>query len=162
MHFSNDDNNMCDMGKQRNILWRIFFILLVLLLIVVLELGRHTVIGWVLAALVFGAFYYLRSNRLKESSLGKRFLSWICLLAVCALVLLISYPPIKAVPAVEGKNPETTDVIHLSQGDISGVYTQDKKVEVYAGIPYAKPPVGELRWKEPQAAEPWEGVLKAS
>ena len=149
------------MRKQINTLWRIFFILLVLLLIVVLELGRHTVIGWVLVALVFGAFYYLRSNRLKESSLGKRFLSWICLLAVCALVLLISYPPIKAVPAVEGKNPETTDVIHLSQGDISGVYTQDKKVEVYAGIPYAKPPVGELRWKEPQAAEPWEGVLKA-
>lgn len=152
---------MGDMKKKRNILWRIFFILLALLLIAVLELGKHTVIGWVLAAFVFAAFYYLRSNRLKESSLGKRFLSWICLLATCALVLLVSYPPIKAVSAVEGKNPEATDVIHLTQGDLSGVYTQDKEVEVYAGIPYAKPPVGELRWKEPQAAEPWEGVLKA-
>jgi para-nitrobenzyl esterase len=34
-------------------------------------------------------------------------------------------------------------------------------VEVYAGIPYAKPPVGELRWREPQDPEPWTGILDA-
>lgn len=31
----------------------------------------------------------------------------------------------------------------------------------YFGIPYAQPPVGELRWKEPQPLKPWEGVLDA-
>ena len=41
------------------------------------------------------------------------------------------------------------------------MYNADKSVEVFAGIPYAKPPVGELRWKEPQDAEPWDGVLLA-
>ena len=29
---------------------------------------------------------------------------------------------------------------------------------VWRGIPYAKPPVGELRWKAPQGPEPWEGI----
>ena len=37
-----------------------------------------------------------------------------------------------------------------------------KKVNQYFGIPYAKPPVGELRWKETVPVEPWEGVLDAS
>ena len=41
------------------------------------------------------------------------------------------------------------------------MYNEDKRVEVFTGIPYAQPPVGELRWREPQDAQPWEGVLKA-
>ena len=31
----------------------------------------------------------------------------------------------------------------------------------YYAIPFAAPPVGDLRWKEPQPAKPWAGVLKA-
>lgn len=30
------------------------------------------------------------------------------------------------------------------------------------GIPYAQPPVGELRWKPPLAVKPWGGVLQAT
>jgi para-nitrobenzyl esterase len=33
-----------------------------------------------------------------------------------------------------------------------------KDVVAYKGIPYAKPPVGDLRWREPQPAEKWDGV----
>jgi len=32
----------------------------------------------------------------------------------------------------------------------------------FLGVPYAKPPLGELRWRPPQPAEPWEGVREAT
>ena len=32
---------------------------------------------------------------------------------------------------------------------------------IYRGVPFAAPPVGELRWREPQPVQPWEGVRKA-
>ncbi len=33
--------------------------------------------------------------------------------------------------------------------------------EKYLGVPYAQPPVGDLRWKAPQPLQPWEGVYEA-
>jgi carboxylesterase type B len=33
-------------------------------------------------------------------------------------------------------------------------------VEHYLGIPYARPPVGNLRWRPPQRVDPWPGVLR--
>ena len=32
---------------------------------------------------------------------------------------------------------------------------------VFKGIPYAKPPIGDLRWRAPQKPEPWEGIYEA-
>lgn len=49
--------------------------------------------------------------------------------------------------------------VHVASGDVEGV-TKDG-VESFKGIPYAAPPVGDLRWRAPQAARPWAGVLKA-
>lgn len=46
-------------------------------------------------------------------------------------------------------------------GLVSGVEIPGKDMTVFKGIPFAAPPVGELRWKEPQPVEPWEGVRKA-
>ena len=48
---------------------------------------------------------------------------------------------------------------HVETGDIEGVV--DGSLAVYKAIPYAAPPVGNLRWKEPQPAKPWTGVLKS-
>jgi len=38
----------------------------------------------------------------------------------------------------------------------------DAKVNAFLGIPYAAPPVGDLRWKAPQPAAKWSGVRKAT
>lgn len=48
------------------------------------------------------------------------------------------------------------DQIKVDGGSISG--TRDGEIHIYKGIPFAAPPVGELRWKAPQAVIPWEGV----
>ncbi len=51
--------------------------------------------------------------------------------------------------------------VQLDSGMISGVSGASSEVQVYKGIPYAAPPVGNLRWREPQPAKPWAGVRKA-
>lgn len=49
---------------------------------------------------------------------------------------------------------------HVETGDVEGVLS-GTDLAVYKAIPYAAPPVGDLRWKAPQPAKPWNGVLKA-
>ena len=41
-------------------------------------------------------------------------------------------------------------------GRVRGTPGMNPHFSVFKGIPYAKPPVGELRWKHPQPAESWE------
>ncbi len=50
-------------------------------------------------------------------------------------------------------------IIDTKYGKVSGV--QCRGYSIYKGIPYAKPPVGELRWKAPVEPDSWEGVLQA-
>ena len=49
---------------------------------------------------------------------------------------------------------------HVETGDVEGLL-EGGVLAVYKAIPFAAPPVGDLRWKAPQPALPWEGVLKA-
>ena len=54
-------------------------------------------------------------------------------------------------------NPALT----VEGGQIRGVQTPTKGVIVYKGVPFAAPPVGKLRWREPQPLVPWNGVKTA-
>jgi len=54
-----------------------------------------------------------------------------------------------------------TDPIRVDGGLVSGTTGKDASVHVYKGIPYAAPPVGELRWKAPKAVIGWQGVRTA-
>lgn len=49
--------------------------------------------------------------------------------------------------------------VHVRTGDLQGV--TESEVTAYKGIPYAKPPTGELRWRPPVPAPVWEGVRAA-
>ena len=50
-------------------------------------------------------------------------------------------------------------VIQLDNGTVVGSASGNSTV--FKGIPYAKPPVGELRWRPPVQLEPWLGVIQA-
>lgn len=52
-------------------------------------------------------------------------------------------------------------VLTIEGGQVIGVQTPTKGIIAYKGIPFAAPPVGDLRWKEPQPVIPWEGVKTA-
>ncbi|MBT1162022.1 MULTISPECIES: carboxylesterase/lipase family protein [Bifidobacterium] len=46
-------------------------------------------------------------------------------------------------------------------GAIEGLALEDPNITAFRGVPFAAPPVGELRWRAPQPLRPWDGVLKA-
>ena len=52
--------------------------------------------------------------------------------------------------------------VRLDSGLVEGAVVEDTAVQVFRGIPYAAPPVGDLRWREPTAVAPWEGVRSAT
>ena len=68
---------------------------------------------------------------------------------VLASILALACAP--TVSAVE--NP-----IRIESGLISGTAAD---ISIFKGIPYATPPIAELRWKPPQPAKPWSGVREA-
>ena len=46
-------------------------------------------------------------------------------------------------------------------GVVEGKTTDDGTVQEFLGVPFAAPPVGDLRWREPQPVNPWKGVRPA-
>ena len=52
--------------------------------------------------------------------------------------------------------------VRTEAGSVEGLTSADGKVQIFKGIPYAAPPVGALRWKEPQPVPSWQGVRKAT
>ncbi|MDW3651916.1 MAG: carboxylesterase family protein [Bacteroidia bacterium] len=50
-------------------------------------------------------------------------------------------------------------VIQTDKGKIQGKFNAQSKVRIFKGIPFAAPPLGNLRWKAPQAVDEWEGIL---
>ena len=79
------------------------------------------------------------------------------LLAASVLVLtsLLSSVPVQAEPGSPSAPATVT-----GSGKVDGVVFPSG-VEAYLGIPYAAPPVRELRWREPQPVKPWPAIYHA-
>lgn len=52
-------------------------------------------------------------------------------------------------------------VLNIEGGKIQGVPCSTYGVTVYKGVPFAAPPIGQLRWKAPQPVVPWRGLKVA-
>ena len=56
---------------------------------------------------------------------------------------------------------QITGPVKVSGGSVQGVPGKVSPMTVFKGIPYAAPPVGDLRWRAPQPVVAWNGVRKA-
>src|SRR5438309_4208709 len=64
-----------------------------------------------------------------------------------------------ATPATAAAGP----VVRIENGKVKGVAdSSGPPIEIFRGIPFAAPPVGDLRWREPQAVAQWSGVRNAT
>ena len=79
------------------------------------------------------------------------------------LCLLAGLAAMGAATAASPQTPapvQTPPVVRVESGELQGVV--DDGVASFKGIPFAAPPVGDLRWRPPQPAAPWTGVRQAA
>ncbi len=141
------------------VLYSIIVILIGALYLFFLELSKNVIAGWIVGILaVIGMLLYRAKFYRKGTGVKGILVAFVIFAAVLIANVFLTAPPVKRVPAVDNKNPDVTDVIKIEQGQLTGVYNKDHTARVYAGIPFAKAPVGKLRFKEPQKDEGWDGV----
>jgi len=68
--------------------------------------------------------------------------------------------PLFCVFLIQGCTSAGTKV-SIEQGMLSGTRGSDYSIRAYKGVPYAAPPVGNLRWQPPRPLESWKGVRSA-
>jgi len=87
----------------------------------------------------------------------------------------VSYPKLKVVKTflltlaivtiasiLSAQNPNGFPVhAVVNSGVLEGDYDNKTGIQTYLGIPYAQPPVGDLRWRGPQAVNQWSGTRMA-
>ena len=150
------------MGKKIAfwILFPLLSILTGLLIFFYLDMMNGPIYILIVLAIVFALFVIFRI-KLRNKIFLIRMIPTLVFIIISAILLPLAKPSVVDIKALDSysKNRPT---IQLVQGEAEGLLTKDEKVEVYAGIPYAKAPVGELRWKEPQDPEPWKGKRDCS
>ncbi|MGH9592969.1 MAG: carboxylesterase family protein, partial [Bryobacteraceae bacterium] len=73
-------------------------------------------------------------------------------LILLALGTLIAAVSLAAIP----------DPVKTDSGSVAGTSNKDASVRMFKGIPFAAPPVGDLRWKAAQPPVKWDGVKMAA
>src|SRR5215471_15587235 len=83
-------------------------------------------------------------------------------LAVAGVTLgaLVAAAPAGSASILGGQTAASGPVTGTANGPVRGV--ANGAVNEFLGIPFAAPPVGELRWRPPQPVAPWHGVRSAT
>lgn len=74
-------------------------------------------------------------------------------MACAAIALLLSANAVQA---------QISPTVKVAQGEARGKLTRNGVQKAFLGLPYAAPPVGDLRWKAPQTPAAWSGVRDAT
>ena len=144
--------------KQRRSLigFIILFLLINILVIFYLDLANgymFLLFMWIILAIASLIYRILVRN--KKSRV--RIIAPLSLILIAVIIMSVAKPMVETFYPV--KTIKQTEVLHLENGDIFGTYNEDESVRIYCGVPYAKAPVGELRFKEPQDLDNWTGTL---
>ena len=90
--------------------------------------------------------------------------AWGWRLAAVVGVTLLGFSLTAGAAAADAPKVQTGQVrtgqVRTRQGAVEGI--EAKGMQEFLGIPYAAPPVGDLRWRPPAQPAPWSGVLKAA
>lgn len=70
------------------------------------------------------------------------------------LIVLVGYLSMSL--AQQGIGPR----VKTKYGELEGVHASG--ISIFKGVPFAAPPVGQFRWREPQPVQPWTGVRMAN
>jgi para-nitrobenzyl esterase len=69
---------------------------------------------------------------------------------------------VAAIPCIAlGGMASASDRVKTANGILEGTDDPTTGIRSFKGIPYAAPPIGDLRWRAPQAVKNWQGVRKA-
>jgi Carboxylesterase family len=90
----------------------------------------------------------LRANAERENSMRPFMRS-----AKCSLAAAVA-----ALGAIFLTGARAAESFQIEGGQIADAAPDATGIRVFKGIPYAAPPVGELRWKAPQPVQPWNGL----
>lgn len=150
------------MSKPGKIIFWISFpltaIIALLLLIFYLDLANGPLAIFILAMIAFVLMASIRII-LRHKKFVIRMIPTLAFILTIAILLPFAKPSLKTKSVAYYDNPVKTEVLTLKNGQVQGLFNEDKTVEIYGGIPYAEAPVGEFRWKEPVDKKNWDGVL---
>lgn len=147
-------------GPSRRSAW--FWVPLTLLVALVLVLGWLNKTPWwgwglvavLLVTLVLTAPWWLRRGVMLRVG------AWLVASVVVAGTVVLAHPG-PQLRMAGGAERETTQPVETAEGLVTGVRNDAGTVEIFAGVPYAEPPVGDLRWQAPRPPEPRSEVLVA-